>query len=174
MIGGAARERLQRALALMGILALSAGGTVALTDPGEPSLAIFDRPATAAELAKSEQLATDSIFIAGSRPEVRLLLQEPGPDAPDAHEVWAVLLPGPVQEFEGDAVCLLTSRRGSEREFLAGCMLADDVARRGFVPLDRPRPTLTIDGEASVIAWGPRGDARLIERPTPPSSEPAP
>ncbi len=55
---------------------------------------------------------------------------------------------------------------------LQGCMSLDDIERRGFVPLSSPRPYLFVDGDEFIIEWGPTGDARLIERPAPPSPGP--
>lgn len=167
----AARRRapLIAAALATGILALSATGTAALTATGDPALAIFDREPTADERAKAEQLDSRSFFYFDEKPEVRLLLAAPSADAPDAQDVWALRLDGPVFDIEQTAVCLLTSRRGTEQEFLAGCLPAEVVARRGFVPLDEPRPFLFVDGEELLIEWGPTGDARLIPRPAPPA-----
>lgn len=173
-MNAARRHPVVGASVLTGILALSAFGTTALTAPGASALAVFDRPPTAAEIARAEQLDQDSLFSFEQAPEARLLLAAPSDDAPDAQEVWALRLAGDDASPDGAEVCLLTTRRGTEQEFLAGCLPSAVIERRGFVPLDEPRPFLFVDGEEFVIEWGPTGDARLIPRPTPPAAPPDP
>ncbi|GAA1704319.1 hypothetical protein GCM10009792_25470 [Microcella alkalica] len=177
MIDGAARGPALRALALTGILAVSAAGTVALTMPGEPSLAVFDRPATEVEREKEEQLAADGIFSATQNDiDVRLLLEAPSRTRETGQRIWAYRSAGSEASFFGDddVVCLSVESTPGTVGTVQGCMLIDDVARRGFVPLSAPRPFLFVDGDEFIIEWGPTGDARLIDRPTPPSSEPTP
>ena len=157
------RATLAAAAVALGILVVSASGTAALTTPPPPSLAIFDRPPTATERERAEQFATGSVFYLEERPDVRLLLTTAEGDR--AQDVWALRLDlghgAPDSE-----ICLLTTRRGSEQEFFAGCMRTLDVARRGFVPLDEPPPIVTVDGEQQIVRWGPTGDARLEPRGT--------
>lgn len=175
MIGAVARGPTLRALALTGILALSAAGTAALTAPGEPSLAIFDRPATELETEKAEQLAADGIF-GGPRSDIeaRLLLEAPSRTREIGQRVWAYRSAGSEASFYGeeDVVCLSVESTPGTVGTVQGCMSLDDIERRGFVPLSSPRPYLFVDGDEFIIEWGPTGDARLIERPAPPSPGP--
>lgn len=52
MIARLTRKTLVGAIALTGILGASAAGTLALTAPGAPSLAVFERQATELEVEK--------------------------------------------------------------------------------------------------------------------------
>lgn len=155
------RATLVAAAVASGLLVVSAAGTAALTTPPPPSLSIFDRPPTAMERDRAEDFATGSVFYLEERPDVRLLLTTDEGDR--AQDVWALRIDRPHGPPDADT-CLLTTRRGSEQEFFASCMPTLDVARRGFVPLDQPPPTVTVDGELMVLRWGPTGDARLEPR----------
>lgn len=85
--------------------------------------------------------------------------------------MWAISTPGSETSFYGveDLVCLMVETTPGTVGSAQGCMRPDDIGRRGFVPIDAPRPFLFDGGEEFVIEWGPTGDARLIARPTPPA-----
>ncbi|KQV25239.1 hypothetical protein [Yonghaparkia sp. Root332] len=161
------RASLVAAAVATGILAVSAAGTAALTTPPPRSLAVFERPPTATERERAEQFATGSVFYLQERPDVRLLLTTE--EGERSQDVWALRLDAGDGAPDSE-ICLLTTRRGSEQEFFAGCMRTLDVARRGFLPLDEPPPIVTVDGEQQIVRWGPTGDARLEPRRT---AEPA-
>lgn len=155
-------------VAVVAIVAAGAPLLSAVTAPrDEPSLAVFDREPTERE-REAEQLAQSSGVVFGAGFEMRLLLSveldQGGP-----REVWAFRTQGGwFADADAALVCLGTDPIGGAN---LGCMLEDDLARRGFIPLEQPRPTVVIDGEIRMIAWGPTGDARLIDPPNPPTDD---
>lgn len=169
-------RRGRRVAAATGILVLGAALTaVALVTEPQPSLAVFDREPTAAELEKLDELARVEYFGVDTDLSPRLLLEAPGRDASEPQRVWAIRLEGgQLGTPDGeDYVCLLLESFTSGPGDYGGCMLEADAARRGFVPLDSPRPSIMVEGELQVIQWGPTGEARLIDPPTLPSDEPS-
>lgn len=137
-----------------------------------PSLAVFEREPTQQEREAEQRIAegdvTASLF-ASTDVQARLILDLPDGSSSRAREIWALR-----SDERGTldrpfiVICLATDPIGATGGHL-GCMAERDVARRGFIPLDQPRPTLRVDGELRVIEWGPTGDARLIEPPEPPT-----
>lgn len=169
-------RRGRRVAAATGILVLGAALTaVALVTEPQPSLAVFDREPTAAEIEKLDELARVEYFGVDTDLSPRLLLEAPGRDASEPQRVWAIRLEGgQLGTPDGeDYVCLLLESFTSGPGDYGGCMLEADAARRGFVPLDSPRPSIMVEGELQVIQWGPTGEARLIDPPTLPSDEPS-
>lgn len=169
-------RRGRRVAAATGILVLGAALTaVALVTEPQPSLAVFDREPTAAEIEKLDELARVEYFGVDTDLSPRLLLEAPGRDASEPQRVWAIRLEGgQLGTPDGeDYVCLLLESFTSGPGDYGGCMLEADAARRGFVPLDSPRPSIMVQGELQVIQWGPTGDARLIDPPTLPGEEPS-
>lgn len=171
-------SRGRRLAVATGILALGAALTaVALVTEPQPSLAVFEREPTEAEGDKLAELARAEYFGVDTDLAPRLLLEAPGrtTDGSEPQRVWAIRLDG--QQLgtpDGeDYVCLLLESSTSSPGDYGGCMLEADAARRGFVPLDSPRPSLLVGGELQVIQWGPTGEARLIDPPTLPGDEPS-
>lgn len=172
MIASVARRSVVRALVLTGILAVSAVGTALLSAPAAPSLAVFDRPATELELEKQAQFEAEGVL---GGPEnnlrARLLLEAPPGNREIGQRVWALRIDSSELNFFGSdqLVCLAVEASPGTVGTIQTCMPVVDVERRGFVPLDGPRPYLFVDGDELIIEWGPTGDARLIPRPTPPT-----
>lgn len=159
-----------------GILVIGAALTaLAIVTEPQPSLAVFDREPTEAEREKLAELARVEYFGVDTDLSPRLLLEAPGRDASEPQRVWAIRLDGgQLGTPDGeDFVCLLLESFTSGPGDYGGCMLEADAARRGFVPLDSPRPSIMVQGELQVIQWGPTGDARLIDPPTLPGEEPS-
>lgn len=159
-----------------GILVIGAALTaLAIVTEPQPSLAVFEREPTEAEREKLAELARVEYFGVDTDLSPRLLLEAPGRDASEPQRVWAIRLDGgQLGTPDGeDFVCLLLESFTSGPGDYGGCMLEADAARRGFVPLDSPRPSIMVEGELQVIQWGPTGDARLIDPPTLPGEEPS-
>lgn len=148
----------------------------AVVSAPEPSLAVFEREQSAVERDR-EQLLVDNGFVApGARPRVRLLLEFPTGRSDDTlHRVWGFLLDRRLSYSRGasdteSSVCLLVesgSASGYTSGPTGGCMAIADFERRGFIPLDSPRPLLFIDGVRKTIQWGPTGKARVVDLPVP-------
>lgn len=146
---------------------------VSAAPSGPPSLAVFDRDPTAAERDAEELAGSTSAGIGvgvGSSGDLQLrrILQYGDGEGDASREIWAARFT--VGDLGGQSftvICLMTEPTGMTSGPLA-CMEEHDVARRGFIPLDQQRPAVVVDGERRVIEWGPRGDARLIDPPTPP------
>ncbi|MDO8337160.1 MAG: hypothetical protein Q7T15_02760 [Microcella sp.] len=169
-------RRGRQVAAATGILVLGAALTaVALVTEPQPSLAVFEREPTEAEREKLAELARVEYFGVDTDLSPRLLLEAPGRDASEPQRVWAIRLDGgQLGTPDGeDFVCLLLESFTSGPGDYGGCMLEADAARRGFVPLDQPRPSIMVEGELQVIQWGPTGDARLIDPPTLPGDGPS-
>lgn len=161
-------------VAVVAIVAAGAPLLSAVTAPrDEPSLAVFDREPTEREREIERGPAAGTAFGVADV-EARLLLSieldQGGP-----REVWAMRTKGGWFSASDEAlVCLTTDPTGVGGNGPLGCMLEDDLARRGFIPLEQPRPTVVIDGEIRTVAWGPTGDARLIDPPIPPTDNDEP
>lgn len=140
---------------------------------GEPSLAVFDREPTDREREVEALSERDGGGVGWGDAEVqaRLILEyEAEPESP-AREVWALrfMADGPAGG-QLSVVCLSSEPAGVDGGPFA-CMEEPDLARRGFIPLDQPRPSVVVGGEVRVIEWGPTGDARLIDPPEPPAPD---
>ncbi|WP_169080405.1 hypothetical protein [Microcella alkalica] len=161
-------------VAVVAIVAAGAPLLSAVTAPrDEPSLAVFDREPTEREREIERGPAAGTAFGVADV-EARLLLSieldQGGP-----REVWAMRTKGGWFSASDEAlVCLTTDPTGVGGNGGLGCMLEEDLARRGFIPLEQPRPTVVIDGEIRTVAWGPTGDAQLIDPPTPPTDDDEP
>lgn len=169
-------SRGRRVAVATGILVIGAALTaLAIVTEPQPSLAVFDREPTEAEREKLAELARVEYFGVDTDLSPRLLLEAPGRDASEPQRVWAIRLDGgQLGTPDGeDFVCLLLESFTSGPGDYGACMLEADAARRGFVPLDSPRPSIMVEGELQVIQWGPTGDARLIDPPTLPGEEPS-
>ncbi|GAA1704336.1 hypothetical protein GCM10009792_25490 [Microcella alkalica] len=161
-----------------GFLVIGAALTaVAIVTEPQPSLAVFDREPTEVEVEKLGELTRLDYFGLDADVAPRLLLEAPSRTRgeADAQRVWALRIDGArLGTPDGaDYVCLLLESFSSGPGDYGGCMLEPDAARRGFVPLDQPRPSLVVEGELRVIQWGPTGDARLIDPPTLPGDDPS-
>lgn len=171
---GDARDRRPAVALIVGVAAAIAAVVltmIVLRPSPTPSLAVFEREPTQQEREAEQRIAerdADSFF-ASTDVRARLILDLPDGSASRAREIWALR-----SDERGTldrpfiVICLATDPIGATGGQL-GCMAERDVARRGFIPLDQPRPTLRVDGELRVIEWGPTGDARLIEPPEPPT-----
>lgn len=163
---------LVRAVASIGCLAVAAAGTWMLSRPAEPSLAIFDRPPTAEEEAKATEVQSIGFLGAEGSVDARLILEAPSRRSETGQRVWAysgetdLYGVGVTERF----ICLALEGAASAEGTILACMETDVVARRGFVPVDAPRPFLFVDGERRDIEWGPTGPARLVDPPAPSST----
>lgn len=163
------RRALLLAAAAGAAVALLAAAILLMGPTAPPSLAVFDREPTAREREAEESLNRGGAYLfPGSEAQARLILDVVGAET-TARELWALRADASEQVgFPYVIVCIATDpleRAGGP----LSCMEEHDVARRGFIPLDQPRPTVVVDGEQLVVEWGPTGDARLIARPEPPT-----
>ncbi|KQV25237.1 hypothetical protein [Yonghaparkia sp. Root332] len=168
------RRRVIAASVVGGIAAASIIGvaSVVLGPAAAPSLAVFDREPTEQERGVEERLSTQgSLFIPGAAVQARLVLELPDTAQTTAREIWALRSDLSDQLENPYAVVCLATGPIEQSWSTIGCMDEKDVARRGFIPIDQPRPTLLVDGEQRAVEWGPTGDARLIDVPTPPRDD---
>lgn len=179
------RRPTRRSVLLGGVAATAAVALAivwSIVSAPEPSLAVFEREQSAVERDHERLLVDDGFVVPGARPEVRLLLEFPtGRSDGTLHRVWGFRLDQGRSFSLGargvESVCLLVdsgSASGSASAASGGCMAVADFERRGFIPLDSPRPLLFLDGVQKTIQWGPTGEARVIDVPVPPSESPAP
>ncbi|KRF31524.1 hypothetical protein [Yonghaparkia sp. Soil809] len=172
-----ASRRRRSVIAAVAIIAVGAAVVVAaaavlLRDADAPSLAVFDREPTEQERDVEENLATQGrLFFPGAEVQARLILEMPDTAQTTAREIWALRSDVSDQMENPYAVVCLATDPLLDSWSTIGCMEEKDVARRGFIPIDQPRPTLLVDGEQRAIAWGPTGDARLIDVPAPPRDD---